>query len=378
MTLMLASVADAAEAEIVARLGADIVDLKDPGSGALGAVPIEAARAAVAAAANACAISATLSDPPYDARPVVERAAALIDAGVDYLTIAVDADSLASLGPKLRRLADRTKLVGLMFADKSPDFALLEALAQTGFNGAMLDKSNKSRGRLLTHVGIAQLSDFVARCRISRLFAALAGSLEPPDIPRLQLVEPDVLGFRGALRRAHDRRAAIDPQAVSLVRDLIPHARQAGNLPPGANRTAFARGPSVGSEGDLAVETVYVRDFPVSADIGAYDSERGALQRVVFDVEAGVQHPGKHADDLRTIFSYDVILDAIRLAVGRGHVNLIETLAEDVAQMVLREPRVLNVRVSVRKPDVIAGAVGIEIRRERHARSADVPDAGAG
>jgi hypothetical protein len=50
-----------------------------------------------------------------------------------------------------------------------------------------------------------------------------------------------------------------------------------------------------------------------------------------------------------------------------------------VAQIVLREPRVRNVRVSVRNVGVIAGYyVGIEIRRERRARAADVPNSGPG
>jgi dihydroneopterin aldolase len=49
---------------------------------------------------------------------------------------------------------------------------------------------------------------------------------------------------------------------------------------------------------------------------------------------------------------------------GRGHVNFIETIAEDVAEIVLRHPRVRRVRVRVEKLDVIEGAVGVEITRE--------------
>ena len=90
-------------------------------------------------------------------------------------------------------------------------------------------------------------------------------------------------------------------------------------------------------------------DFVVLAEIGAYDFERGDRQRVVFDVEALVRRAGAHADDMRSIFSYDIILDTIRLVVGRGHVDFVETLAEDVASIVLRHARVRSVRVSVRK-----------------------------
>jgi dihydroneopterin aldolase len=362
MTLMLVSVADAAEAELVARLGADIADLDDPRAGRPGEVPVGTARAAASAAANMCAISATLADPAFDVDAVAGRAEALIDAGVSYLKIAVDALSLPPLAPALRRVARRTKLVGVLFAEKSPDPALLQRLSEAGFAGVMLDTWDTSRGRLLTQVGIVEVSDFVARCRALRLAAGVAGSLEPPDIPRLRLVEPDVMGFRGALRRGHDRGGQISPRAVSLVRDLIPPAEGA---PHSSRRPEPPSGAGGDSRGDSDVEIVYVRDHLISVDIGAYAFERGARQRVVFDVEATVRRARDHADDLRTIFSYDVILDAIRLATGRGHVNFIETLCEDVARLVLGEPRVTSVRVSVRKLDVIAGMVGVEIRRDR-------------
>ena len=286
----------------------------------------------------------------------------------DYLKLAVDRASLAKLAPSMGRIRARTKLVGMIFADMAPEFDLLPSLEQTGFKGAMLDTRDKSRGRLLSHLDIPQLAEFCARCQSLGLLAGLAGSLEPPDVPRLRLVKPDVLGFRGALCRAHDRRAAIDPHAVALIRDLIPRSRDLSDSSARANWLLYARGFVGGRGRDADVETVYVRDFMIAVDIGAYEAERGSRQRVVFDVEASVSRPGEHADDMRKIFSYDVILDAIRLVVGRGHVDFVETLAEEVARIVLEEPRVRSVRVSVRKLDVVPGAVGVEIRRERHSR----------
>ena len=83
-----------------------------------------------------------------------------------------------------------------------------------------------------------------------------------------------------------------------------------------------------------------------------------------------------HADDMRSIFSYDIILDAIRLVIDRGHVDFIETLAEEVAKMVLGHPRVQSVRVNLQKLDVIQGSVGVEIRRDRPASIADARSLG--
>ena len=54
------------------------------------------------------------------------------------------------------------------------------------------------------------------------MLAGLAGSLEAPDIPRLLLLSPDILGFRGALCTGLNRTARIDAAAVDVIRALIP------------------------------------------------------------------------------------------------------------------------------------------------------------
>ena len=376
MTRMLASVADAAEAEAVLQLGADVVDLKDPRRGALGAVPLDAARAAIAAIARRSETSAALGDPPYDEDALLAGARALAAMGVDYVKLAVDAPTLDRLGHSLSGLARDVGVVGMMFADEKPDFALLAKLSALGFKGAMLDTRDKTRGRLIAHLDVVSLSQFCSECRALNLMSGLAGSLEAPDVPRLLLLGPDVLGFRGALCRAHDRKDAIDPQAVALIRDLIPRERPDPDASPKIDWRLLARGIIGGRDQEGELDRVFVRDFVVSAGIGAYDFERGVRQRVVFDVEALVRRAGAHADDMRSIFSYDVILDAIRLVVGRGHVDFVETLAEEVAAVLLQQTRVRSIRVNIRKLDVIEGEVGIEIRRERASGSSGVRPVG--
>ena len=125
-------------------------------------------------------------------------------------------------------------------------------------------------------------------------------------------------------------------------------------------RTPRARAQVEAPPGD-AFDIIFLRDFLTAAEIGAYAHERGAKQRVLFNVEASVRRAAAHADDMRAIFSYDVILDAIRLVVGRGHIDFIETIAEDVAAIVLKHPRVASVRVRVEKLDLVPGSVGVEI-----------------
>jgi (5-formylfuran-3-yl)methyl phosphate synthase len=376
MTRMLASVANATEAGIILQLGADVVDLKDPQRGALGAVSLDIARQVVAAVAGRSETSAALGDPPYDEETLLAAARALAAMGVNYVKLAVDAPTLHRLGEFLSKLARDVALVGMMFADENPDFALLAKIGKLGFKGAMLDTRDKTRGRLIAHLEVVQLNQFCSQCRALNLMSGLAGSLEAPDVPRLLLVRPDVLGFRGALCHARDRQGAIDPHAVALIRDLIPRERPEADASPKIDWRLLARGIIGGREHEGELDRVFVRDFVVSAGIGAYDFERAIRQRVVFDVEALVRRAGAHADDMRSIFSYDLILDAIRLVIGRGHVDFVETLAEEVAAVLLQHVRVRSVRVNIRKLDVIDGAVGVEIRRERAAGSADVRPVG--
>ena len=120
MTRMLASVANAAEAGVVLQLGADVIDLKDARRGALGAVPLDAAREAIAAVARRSETSAALGDPPYDEEALLAGARALATMGVDYVKLAVDAPTLHRLGDSLSRLARDVALVGMMFADEKP------------------------------------------------------------------------------------------------------------------------------------------------------------------------------------------------------------------------------------------------------------------
>jgi dihydroneopterin aldolase len=356
MTLMLASVVDAAEAELAFNGGADIIDFADPRSSSLGALPIAAIAKSVAAVGKGRPVSAALGGPPYESEALTARARGLIKAGVDKLRLAADAGALDRLEPALRALASEIGLVAVWFSDQAPDFGLLPRLKAIGFSAVMLDAAETSGRRLLDHVQPPRLEAFCALCRGHGLISALAGSLQAPDVPRLLLVEPDVLGFRSTLCARGARGGRIDAGRIALIRDLIPR-RAAGEGAP-------ARGDA-GTARENGFDIVFVRGFPVSAEIGAYAHERGRAQRMLFTVEASVSRVAKHADDMRSVFSYDVILDAIRLVAGRGHVDFLETMAEDVAVLVLKHPRVASVFVCVEKLDVVDGSVGVEIRRER-------------
>ncbi len=119
-----------------------------------------------------------------------------------------------------------------------------------------------------------------------------------------------------------------------------------------------------------------MRDHVVEADIGAFQQERGHSQRVRFNVVVEVRpSPAPLDDDVDKILSYDRITFAIAAELASERLNLLETLAERVAERILSEPQALRVFLRIEKLDVGPYALGVEIVRDRasarHARPDD-------
>jgi dihydroneopterin aldolase len=382
MTLLLAGVRSAEEAETALALGADIIGLEDAARGTLGALDRDVVRAAVRTIAGRRPVCAAIGDLPMQPDAMAAAAATMTAAGVQYVKVGLFPDPRREeCARRLSALARTTKLVGVMFADLESDaggsVALLRRMGEAGFAGAMLD-ARKGAGRLLDRMDVASLAAFVEACRAHGLLAGLAGSLEPPDIPRLLPLAPDFLGFRGALCRGGDRTAPLDPAAFRLVRELIPPepgaARGGGSAATTVDyRLLAARGHSIDPDTEEGARNrIFVRDFVLPVHVGAYAHERDRLQRVRFNVDVDVLRPAHPTEDMRDVFSYDVVTDGIRMIVAQEHIALLETLAERIAALVLAYARVSGVTVRVEKLDVGSGAVGVEIRRERAAEAANV------
>jgi uncharacterized protein (UPF0264 family) len=238
MTGFLASVTSAVEAEMVLAAGADIIDLKDPHRGALGALPSSAIREAVLTVAGRRTVSATAGDlpmhPPLIA-DAVDRIAAL---GVDIVKVGLfpGGDPLACIAALAKLAAGGTRIVAVLFADQAPDFVLVDRLHEAGFAGAMLDTADKGAGGLRRHLADAVLADFVVRVSRRGMLSGLAGSLGLADVAPLARHAPDYLGFRGALCK-DGRTSRLDAARVRAVRAAI---EQAGNHQPSAARIATA------------------------------------------------------------------------------------------------------------------------------------------
>ena len=376
MTLMLASVTGVEEAELAVRHGADVIDLKDVSS-SFGAVAIAVIRATVDAVAHRQPVSAVTGELAMEPQAVAAAAAAIADAGASYVKVGLypgerRADCIRALSP----LARRSGLIGVMFADLGADEGLIALMAQSGFAGVMIDTAVKAGGRLLDHMDIARLGHFVDTARAHSLMAGLAGSLEAPDIPRLLLLAPDVLGFRRALCADAQRISPIDADALDFIRALIPaDPRAIGGAAPASAKVDYrllaARGYSPRKD-DAETDRIFVRDFVLPVCIGAYAHERGKSQKVKFNVEVNTLGPDHAAEDIRDVFSYDLITDSIRMVVAQEHIALVEMLAERIAALILTHPRVAAVTVRVEKLEVGPGGVGVEIVRRRPGEMAKV------
>jgi dihydroneopterin aldolase len=370
MTMFLASVKNVEEAKIVREGGADIIDVKDPGKGAFGAVTIDTIEAIVAALGGSRPISAVVGDQPMNPELIVAAAARVAGTGVNYIKVGLfnhDLHRMAACVQALAPLARKIKIVAVLFADEKPDFAIVPVIAQSGLVGVMLDTAKKTAGRLLDHLDIATLQEFVDRASRHRLLSGLAGSLEWPDVPRLLLLAPDFLGFRRALCAAGERNAVIDTQAVAILRQLIPADAGTSADQPARKvgyRMLAARGyaPEATKPGALT-DRIFVHDFIVPVRIGAYAHERERPQRVRFNIDLDVARLGYVPEDIRDVLSYDLVTDGIRMIIAREHILLVETLAERIAKVVLSYPRVSRVIVRVEKLDTGVGAVGVEITR---------------
>jgi dihydroneopterin aldolase len=117
----------------------------------------------------------------------------------------------------------------------------------------------------------------------------------------------------------------------------------------------------------LECRRIFLRNHEVAVHIGAHDFEKTQAQRVVFNVELFVPyaHSTPQADQLSEVVDYDFVRTLIASRIRQGHVELQETLCDDLAAQMLAHPRVQAVRLSSCKPDVYTDceAVGVEVFR---------------
>ena len=225
---VLVSVVSLAEAHTVVELGADIIDIKNPAEGSLGAQPPGVIREiAEFAGPRGTPVSVTLGDLPFKPGTAALAAFGAAHLPVAYLKVGLHGvrthrEALAMLGA----VRDAVQLTGRSVSVAAVGYAdyrrfdglaphdLVRTAHDAGCALAMLDTAIKDGNSLFDVMGSPELEEFVGAARQANLQVALAGSLSHRHLPALRSLRPDIIGVRGAVCAGYDRRDCIDPAAV--------------------------------------------------------------------------------------------------------------------------------------------------------------------
>ncbi|AQS41740.1 MAG: Dihydroneopterin aldolase [Candidatus Tokpelaia hoelldobleri] len=332
MTKLMLSVRNADETAAALRIGADIIDIALQDKKQFAAC----IQAVASAAERAC--SGSLADMASYSRQNET-------AGIDFFCATLSENPSATDWDLLTQLAQKHKII-VRLSPQTADFSkpqpLLQRAQQAGLYGVILADMAEDAARLTSHTAVENIRNFIHQAQQHQLTTGIAGALEAPDIPRLLPCKPDIIGFPVA------RLGASPDKQGALIRALVPSSQHEAQP----------------EENNLGTDRILVRNFILPVEIGAYAEEHGHTQRVCFNVAVDVARVTTNPD-MRHIFSYDLILDGIRMLVSLGHIDLVETLAEQIASLILAYPQARRVMVRVEKLDLAPEAMGIEIMREK-------------
>ncbi|MGH7545100.1 MAG: (5-formylfuran-3-yl)methyl phosphate synthase, partial [Gemmatimonadota bacterium] len=209
---LLVSVRDAGEVGAATWGGAEVLDVKDPARGPLGAPSLSVLRAVRTAAPAGLPVSVALGDAGAASDALCRSARAAAACGVTFLKVALRGE-VRRAGAWLRELVDSvgdthpdTRVVAVAYADVlSSDRASLLAIpaiaAAAGAYAVMLDTAKKDGRTLLDHLQDRALARWIEAAHAAGLSAGCAGSLGVREIARIRDLGPDVVGVRGAACR---------------------------------------------------------------------------------------------------------------------------------------------------------------------------------
>jgi (5-formylfuran-3-yl)methyl phosphate synthase len=231
---LLVSVVSAAEARRALAGGADIIDVKDPREGALGAPSPNILTEVVGAVGSAAPVSVALGDMPDlpHTAALAARGAAL--SGADYVKVGLrgvdNLDRAVAVMSAVQAGVQRpTQVIAAAYADAgaldppalSPAW-LPELVQRTGISGALVDTCIKDGRGLYGWLSEPELVDLIDRTRAAGASFAVAGQLTRDQLCRVQA---DIVGVRSAVCRDGDRRGELDSALVAAaIAELRAHA----------------------------------------------------------------------------------------------------------------------------------------------------------
>ncbi len=226
---LLVSPASAEEAKYA--LSADIIDVKKPSEGSLGA-NFPWVIAAIKDMTDK-PVSAAIGDYAFLPGGASQGAFGAACAGADYVKVGLmfDGDEKA-----LEFIQAVTRAVKWKFPEKTvviatyADYGRVDSIspfdmapiaAKAGADVAMIDTAIKDGKSLFDHLNEAELTEFTSKNRALGLRTALAGSLKFDDLPVLKRINPEIIGVRGMVcggDRSNAIREELVQKAIAMVR----------------------------------------------------------------------------------------------------------------------------------------------------------------
>jgi (5-formylfuran-3-yl)methyl phosphate synthase len=229
---LLVSVVDAAEARLAVAGGVDVVDVKNPAEGSLGA-PAPGVLAAVRdAVPGDVPLSAALGDLPCLPGTAALAAVGAVRSGANYVKLGLWGASAAGQAAAVLRAAQAAvgadaAVVAVAYADaarvQSRPLApaeLVAAARAAGVSGCLVDTAVKDGSGLLSWLPADALAALVAEAHAAGLQIALAGELRAEELPAIRATGADLAGVRSAACRDGRRTAPIDPERIARLRAL--------------------------------------------------------------------------------------------------------------------------------------------------------------
>jgi dihydroneopterin aldolase len=219
---LLISVKNSEEALLALHTGADVIDLKDPSIGALGALDLENTAQILQLIDGRATVSATVGEHLSSQLELIKEIEARASIGVDIVKIAVDKLFYeVDFYENVSELANRkVKLIALFFAEESIDMEILSKLKKAGFYGAMLDTKEKHHAlpEILTE---DFLKTFINFCEENLLLCGVAGSLKSQHIEFFKKLGPTYIGFRGGVCENYMRISVLIPEKVLEIKKML-------------------------------------------------------------------------------------------------------------------------------------------------------------
>ena len=117
------------------------------------------------------------------------------------------------------------------------------------------------------------------------------------------------------------------------------------------------------------MDIIFIRELKVDTVVGIYDWERRIRQNVVLDLDLGTDIArAARSDRIEDTLDYKAVAKRVAQFVGAAEYQLVETLAEKVAELVMQEFKVRWIKVTLHKPGAVSGSKSVGIIIERGKR----------